>query len=71
MDCEMELPDEIWRGICDHLRGEDVARVACVSTALNAVTNDEALWEKLCRKELLLRTPLRDTWKSSYLALKV
>ena len=66
-----ELPDDIWWSICAHLQGEDVARLGCVCTSLRTITEDETIWETLCKKHFAVTEQWFDSWKRTYIAIKV
>ncbi|RDX72118.1 F-box protein [Mucuna pruriens] len=61
------LPDEILCAILERLTPRDAARVACVSSVMYILCNEEPLWMSLCLKGASGLVQYRGSWKKTVL----
>lgn len=61
------LPDEILCAILERLTPRDAARVACVSSVMYILCNEEPLWMSLCLKGASGLFQYKDSWKKTAL----
>ncbi|KAK9269878.1 hypothetical protein L1049_025451 [Liquidambar formosana] len=61
------LPDEIICAILDNLTARDVARLACVSSVMYILSNEEPLWMSLCLKSINGPLQYKGSWKNTAL----
>ncbi|XP_061353382.1 lysine-specific demethylase JMJ21 isoform X2 [Gastrolobium bilobum] len=61
------LHDEILCTILERLTPRDVARVACVSSVMYILCNEEPLWMSLCLKEVSGLLQYKGSWKKTAL----
>ncbi|KAI4307418.1 hypothetical protein L6164_030610 [Bauhinia variegata] len=61
------LPDEILCGIFELLSPRDVARLACVSSVMYILCNEEPLWMSLCLKGVSGLLQYKGSWKKTIL----
>ncbi|XP_042493382.1 F-box protein At1g78280-like isoform X2 [Macadamia integrifolia] len=61
------LPDEIICDILENLTPCDVARVACVSSVMYILCNEEPLWMAICLKSATGQLEYKGSWKKTTL----
>ncbi|XP_027364189.1 F-box protein At1g78280 isoform X2 [Abrus precatorius] len=61
------LPDEILCAILERLTPRDAARLACVSSVMYILCNEEPLWMSLCLKGASGLLQYKDSWKKTAL----
>ncbi|GLT56427.1 hypothetical protein SLA2020_294690 [Shorea laevis] len=64
------LPDELICAILDCLTPRDVARLACVSSVMYILCNEEPLWMSLCLRKVNGQLEYRGSWKKTTLFLE-
>ena len=65
------LPDETLCSILESLSPRDVARLACVSSVMYVLCNEEPLWMSLCLKGASGLLQYQGCWKKTTLLHKV
>ncbi|GKV33666.1 hypothetical protein SLEP1_g42142 [Rubroshorea leprosula] len=65
------LPDELICAILECLTPRDVARLACVSSVMYILCNEEPLWMSLCLRKVNGQLEYRGSWKKTTLFLYV
>lgn len=61
------LPDEILCSILERLTPQDAARVACVSSVMYILSNEEPLWMTLCLRGASGFLQYKGSWKKTAL----
>ncbi|XP_043689976.1 F-box protein At1g78280-like [Telopea speciosissima] len=61
------LPDEIICAILENLTPRDVARLACVSSVMYILCNEEPLWMAVCLKSARGQLEYKGSWKETTL----
>ncbi|KAJ7965736.1 F-box protein family [Quillaja saponaria] len=64
------LPDEIVCFILELLTPRDVARVACVSSVMYILCNEEPLWMSLCLNQVTGPLQFKGSWKTTALDIE-
>ncbi|XP_010273004.1 PREDICTED: F-box protein At1g78280 [Nelumbo nucifera] len=61
------LPDEVICSILENLTPRDVARLACVSSVMYILCNEEPLWMNLCLNSVKGQLEYKGSWKKTTL----
>lgn len=65
------VPDELICDILELLAPRDVARLACVSSVMYLLCNEEPLWMNLCLRKVNGQLQYKGSWKKTTLFLYI